>query len=385
MRNVVLLILFVVSCSIEQSNSYTTLRKSVTWMWQQQSPDGGWHSKTHAVLRDGKVLTPYIIYFLLQVPEQIYQRENDAVARAAEFIINGMRNAIDSSGQIQSDYPNYSAAYALRVLHLLDREKELQDIIAEYLLKQQFTETRGFTKEHLAYGGWGYGEPGLASGDHGHVDLSHTRRITEALVEAGYLTKANQQIWLSIGLFLKGVQRSPDDERLYTGCISRKYLPYDGGFISSAVTLATNKSEPEFIRDAGDHYPSYATATCDGLMTLHSLGLEGSPAYKDAVNWLSIHSDVRNIEGLPDDDPEQWNDVMHYYHLAVRSEAMTLAAPEGRWREEISAILSKEQHPEGYYINPIGGVNKEDDPLMATILAIGAGINTLPLTGFVQK
>jgi len=32
-----------------------------------------------------------------------------------------------------------------------------------------------------------------------------------------------------------------------------------------------------------------------------------------------------------------------------------------------------EQQPDGYYINPIGGVNKEDDPLMATIFAVQAG------------
>jgi hypothetical protein len=34
--------------------------------------------------------------------------------------------------------------------------------------------------------------------------------------------------------------------------------------------------------------------------------------------------------------------------------------------------LIREQQKDGYYINPLGGVNKEDDPLMATIFCIQA-------------
>ena len=81
---------------------------------------------------------------------------------------------------------------------------------------------------------------------------------------------------------------------------------------------------------------------------------------------------MHTIDGISPDDPEQWDEVMHYYHLAVRSEAMNLVDPGGKWRDSIESILIKEQFPGGYYVNPIGGVNKEDDPLMATILAIQA-------------
>ncbi len=178
-------------------------------------------------------------------------------------------------------------------------------------------------------------------------------------------------------LFLNGVQRVPDDTRLYEGCTSRKELPYDGGFISSVVTLATNKSEPVEIDAAGIHFPSYATATCDGLMTLHALGKENTERYNDAEKWLLQHQDMNTIDGLSPEDPEQWDEVMHYYHLAVRAEAMRLVEPNGKWAGKIGTLLMKEQYPDGHYVNPIGGVNKEDDPVMATILCIISALNVI--------
>ena len=193
-------------------------------------------------------------------------------------------------------------------------------------------------------------------------------------------TKVEKPLTLSLSysltrsrLFLQGVQRTQEDPRLYEGCLSRKDLPYDGGFISSSVTLYTNKCAPVYISGAGYHYPSYATATCDGLLALHALGMDGTQACKDAKHWLEEHQDMSTIDGLSKNDPEQWHQVMHYYHWAVRAEAMTAAGIKGPWSKELIRMLIKEQQPDGYYVNPIGGVNKEDDPLMATIFAVQAG------------
>lgn len=388
-RSHALLFLLMISCSCMVNVSDDTLSKSVEWMWQQQSEDGGWHSKTHAVLRDGRVLTPYILFHLMQLPEEYLQGKNQVIEKGIDFIIKEMRNSIDESKSALSDYPNYSAAYALRVLHKTNRDTALQRIIAEYLLSQQFIESRGIIKDHLAYGGWGYGEANLPEGQHGHVDISHTRRITEALMEwkdekavfrppdAHPFATAQQPAKESIELFLKGVQRYPNDTRCYEGCFSRKKLPYDGGFVASVVTMSTIKSEPVVIDSAGIHYPSYATATCDGFLTMHALGMQETDAYQDAKKWLIDHQDMTTIDGLSPDDPEQWDEVMHYYHFAARSEAMMIIDPEGAWKKKISAIIENEQQPGGFFINPIGGVNKEDDPLMATIFCIQALNNIL--------
>jgi len=407
-------------------------------MWSQQSADGGWHSKTHAVLKDGKALTPYILYYLLLIPEDTYERPAGAAERGIQFIQKEISRsmAVNNDSVVSLNYPNYSAAYALRVLCLVQQDTALQAIIANHLLKQQYVEHRGITPDNVAYGGWGYGEPDLPFGKHGHEDISHTRRIVEALNEYAHTpnphlsrshvltlsqteaeaeakakpkethtqdslfsrshvltlsqTEAKAKVkethtqdllilrsyvptlLRSVTLFLEGVQRAPEDLRLYEGCTSRKNLPYDGGFVSSVATLGANKCEPVFIKEAGYYYPSYATATCDGLLALHALGLMDSEAYKEAAHWLEKNQNMDSIDGLSPDDPEQWYQVMHYYHFAVRAEAMTVAGIEGPWRDNLTRMLIREQQPNGYYINPIGGINKEDDPLMSTIFALQA-------------
>ncbi len=378
------MILLVTGCQSNDDRLHETLQKSIAWLWKQQSPDGAWHSQTHAVLKDGKALTPYILFHLLQIPEDKFIRPEDGVQRGVEFIQREIRSSMtmgeDSLPML--NYPNYSAAYALKVLCFLQQDTALQNILVGHLLREQFIEHRGITPDNLAYGGWGYGEPGLPYGEHGHVDVSHTRRIIEALTmkaEAEAKAKETPTVSRSHALtfsrfYLQGVQRTPEDPRLYEGCLSRKNLPYDGGFISSTVTLATNKCEPVFIAGVGYHYPSYATATCDGFLAMHALGMTDTKAYADAKNWLEKNRDMSTIEGLSKDDPEQWHEVMHYYHWAVRAEAMIAAGITGPWSKGLERLLIKEQQPDGYYINPIGGVNKEDDPLMATIFAVQAGI-----------
>lgn len=414
------MILLVTGCQPNDVRLHATMQKSIAWLWHQQSPGGAWHSQTHAVLKDGKALTPYILYHLLQIPEDKFIRPEGGVQRGVEFIQREIRASMTMSEDSlpRLNYPNYSAAYALKVLCFLQQDTALQNILAGHLLHEQFIEHRGITRENLAYGGWGYGEPGLPYGENGHVDVSHTRRIVEALImydssvatiksldndgrngrraerqkavslqkqylsNAGELSRSHSLILSHVSLsysltrsrlFLQGVQRTQEDTRLYEGCLSRKDLPYDGGFISSTVTLATNKCEPVLIEGVGYHYPSYATATCDGFLALHALGMIDTKAYADAKNWLEKNQDMSTIEGLSKDDPEQWHEVMHYYHWAVRAEAMTAAGLTGSWSKELKHKLIKEQQPDGYYINPIGGVNKEDDPLMATIFAVQAG------------
>jgi hypothetical protein len=260
-------------------------------------------------------------------------------------------------------------------------------------LEQQFLENRNIYPEQLAYGGWGYGEPDLKPGEYGHVDISHTRRITEALLETKFLdpVHAVTQVLLvknknklrleasdrlkAITLFLEGAQRSREDLRLYEGCFSREKLPYDGGFVSSMATLGTNKCQPVMINGAGLYYPSYATATCDGFLALSDLGMKQSKAYQDAKQWLMDHQQIDVIDGLFPDDAEQWYVVMHYYHFSVRAEAMTKAGIQGPWKENMKSALIREQRPGGFYLNPLGGVNKEDDPLLATIFCVQAFTN----------
>jgi hypothetical protein len=392
MKNYLALIIIffgVLSCTTKEEKLETAYKKSVQWLWSQQSKDGAWHSKTHNVLEDGKVLTPYILYYLLQVPESVFLKNKSSIERAIQFMEHDLWTG---DTLISKNYPNYAAAYALRIYTQNKIDDERQWKLITYLLDQQFIENRGTPPSSMAYGGWGYGETDLKAGEFGHVDISHTRRITEALNEQHYfrmedyipghsyyhpsidkdtITLSPMNRWKAINIFLQGAQRAPGDHRLYEGCTDRTNIPYDGGFVSSMYTLSTNKCQPYNVNDCY-HYPSYATATCDGLLALHALGLQGTKEYADAVGWLKAHQDIDVIDGLSKNDPEQWYQIMHYYHWSVRAEAMTAAHIEGPWKSSLKDALVREQLQDGSYLNPLSGVNKEDDPLMATIFCVQA-------------
>jgi hypothetical protein len=175
--------LLLTGCKSNDVRLPATMQKSIAWLWAQQDEDGAWHSQAHAVLKDGKALTPYILYHLLQIPEDKFTRPDGGVERGIAFIRREVRASMTMNGDSlpMLNYPNYSAAYALKVLCFLQQDTALQNILAGHLLREQFIEHRGITPDDLAYGGWGYGEPGLPYGEHGHVDISHTRRIVEAL------------------------------------------------------------------------------------------------------------------------------------------------------------------------------------------------------------
>ncbi|HYG67760.1 MAG TPA: hypothetical protein VD838_08880, partial [Anaeromyxobacteraceae bacterium] len=63
--------------------------------------------------------------------------------------------------------------------------------------------------------------------------------------------------------------------------------------------------------------------------------------------------------------------VMQFYGLASRAEAYSRMGETG-WQGEVAALLAARQQPDGSFVNPEGAPNKEDDPLLATALAVEA-------------
>jgi len=264
------------------------LKKACHYLWNQQSADGGWHSTTHGILRGGESLTPFILHTLLDVPIEIYQPSKSQINRGLDFI----RIHINDDGVIGKsdpdilDYPNYSTAHALMVLNKfgLKEDEVLIKKMAHYLLNQQFDETRGFSHRDAPYGGWGFGETHLQKSKTGHVDLSHTRRILEALKgHDGYgeaLEKAHY--------YFKLTQKHPSEKRLHPTKVEHKKIPFDGGFFASPVTLSTNKGGIA----TGDtleanYFRSYATATCDGILGLLAARQSTDEKFVQmALEWL---------------------------------------------------------------------------------------------------
>lgn len=333
------------------------LREATAWLWAQQADDGGWHSETHGLLKEGQAWTPYVYEALLAAPESIYRPSSAQLERAAFFLIDHLDSlgAMGRSQPVVLEYPVYATAYTLRALGTtpVAITPSLSVRMRDYLLGRQFTEARGISIDHPAYGAWGFGETNLPHGEVGHVDLSHTRRVLEAL-RASRL-EADHPAWEKALAFLGGVQKVGTPN-------------FDGGFCASTYTLGANKAD-----DADHQCRSYASATADGALALLAAGLPATDErVRAAREWLLAHPRWDYPEGIPPGQPGDWGQVLFYYHLAVRAQAYQALGIENGWQAELIPLLTERQRPDGSFANPAGAPNKEDDPLLATALVVRA-------------
>jgi hypothetical protein len=347
------------------------LFRACGYLWGAQSEDGGWRSETHGLMRGGEATTAFVLDALLNAGDACPSAEHDR-ARALDFV----RGHVNEDGVLGLsdpdivDYPNYATSYALSILakHGSASDAEVIARMRDYLVSQQFDEDRGVGFEHPAYGGWGFGESVLPPGSVGHVDLSHTRRVLDAIVSAGH---TNADTYNQAHSFLRLLQKDPADERVRQAGVSA--ADFDGGFFASAAVPVVNKSSVFKHTDDTYIFSSYATATADGLLALLSIGIDlDDKGVKSAKKWLNDFPDFGYPAGIPQDDPSQWGRVMFFYHIMVRAEAYRALGESGNWRYEMAALLSDRQKPDGQFLNPHGAANKEDDPLIATTMAVVA-------------
>ncbi len=358
----------------------SVLVQAVDYLWEQQQSDGGWHSATHGLLRGGEAWSPFVSFYLLQVPDSIRTKPAGAGARAVSFVRDHVNREgiVGLSDPTVLEYPNYSTSYALRVLLRWGEKADggLADTMAAYLRNQQFVERRGIDSLHRGYGSWGFGETMLPYGEVGHLDLSHTRRVLEAL---GEHDAALGEHFIKARTLLRMLQRHPAERRLQPGAeTADPRAPYDGGFYASTTVLGTNKGGLEVGPLGNAYYRSYATTTCDGVLALVAAGLAtDDERIRSGLEWLRRNSDLTRVQGIPEDDADGWDHALFYYHLLVRSEVYAvLGGPEG-WREATVALLANRQRADGSFSNPLGAPNKEDDPILATAMAVGTLLNVL--------
>lgn len=354
-----------------------TLRRAADYLWGQQSSDGAWRSRQYAMLRSGQAYTPFVLNALLRLPAELLRGRQQQIERGLEFI----RRSINADGCIGlgdpdiTEYPNYATSYGLRCLAKAGTPTD-QPLIANtiaYLQRQQLTEQRGFDSAHLAYGAWGFGSPTLPEGSPGHVDLSHHRMVLQAMRESGV---GDQAMYDNATAFLRLLQKHPSEQRqqpndrLDEQAVGK--VRYDGGFYFSPIVLGANKGlqEPADAKHCAT-FRSYATATCDGALALVAAGVPLTDERIGGVrNWLITHPVLDRPEGIPEGDPEPWHLALHYYHLAGRCQAYRALGIAGDWPQQAAAIYAAEQQEDGSFSNRHSVLMKEDDPILATALAV---------------
>src|SRR5262249_20275587 len=133
-------------------------------------------------------------------------------------------------------------------------ESQVRPMI-EYLRAQQFTEQNGWKPQDPAYGAWGMGGERRTPPDTGHVDLSMTRYVIDALRAAG-LPPADPA-FAAARVF---VERCQNFDAVHPENA-------DGGFFFSTTEFDTNKAGHD-----GGHFRSYGTTTADGVLALLGIG-----------------------------------------------------------------------------------------------------------------
>jgi Tol biopolymer transport system component len=365
-------------------------RRAVRWLVHEQQQDGSWRSPQYGVLRGGQAYTPFVLHTLLALPPRLSSLEQNVTENAIAFIRSQMseEGALGYQDKDVLEYPVYATSYAIRVFRIAAPDDPALRKMAAWLAGMQLVEAKGFKVETSpAYGGWGFGVATLAPGDPGHVDLAHTRRALEALREAGAL---NDDIRNRAQHFLDLLQKQPGAMKRFPGVPGfervANQVPRDGGFFFSPVVLVANKALWEGPgRDHDAYFRSYSTATADGVLALCALEepeesrspsrfrshYELDRQKAAAAKWLDEHWQV-DVAGIPAGVPEPWVDALRYYNLAVMCEAATALKIAPRKLAPFAERLLSLQLPDGHFVNLDSTLMKEDDPVLATTLALTA-------------
>ena len=325
------------ACSWKRERS--SLTRAAQYLWAQQAADGGFHSATYGLLRSGQSLTPFVLGALLRVPDDTAPAPAGAVDRAIAFI----RRHTSPDGAVgltggDADYPNYATALAVGrpSARYPPSTNRAAPPPGHRRRAQQFSEANGWTPEHMAYGGWGMGGAIRRPPGAGHVDLSMTRFVLEALRASG--VAGSDPAMTRARVFLERSQN------------------HDGGFFFSPVMPALNKAG-----QSAEGFKSYGTTTADGVLALRASGVPDSDdRIARAITWLDRNHRSDRVPGFDEAESPRasWGSGLRFYYAA----AIARVRPQQR-------VRLPEQADDGSFRNANGRV-KEDDPLIATTFAI---------------
>jgi prenyltransferase beta subunit len=316
----------------------SAIERAARFLWNQQSEDGGWHSRTYGLLRSGQSLTGFVLDSLLRAPDLA---PKGGVNRALAFLDRHTdpEGAIGRKDPALADYPNYGTACAGMAFA---RAKRDPSRLIAWLRTQQFSEQTGWKPADPAFGAWGMGGSQRVAPFTGHVDLSMTRHVLQALAAAG--VREGDAAFERAKIFVERCQNP------------------DGGFFFSTVVLEANKAGHD-----GDRYRSYGTATADGILSLLAMGYPvAHPRVQSARGWLQKHHRPDGASGFTTIASARWTVGLRFYYAAMAAEAFRRSGLEPPPHD-----LERTQRPDGSWVNSENLV-KEDDPLIATSFAIRA-------------
>lgn len=349
----------------------SAINRGAAWLLAQQHPDGAWRSTSYTQLNAGPGATALAAATLVQLsldePEASASgaSQHAALKSSLAFLLNDLAAA----GHVRSaaganEYPTYATALTLIALNNLpaaEREPHAGAIrkMQAYLVAAQVTQplpNKLATADDV--GGWG-----LVGGDPADPSSFRTSNVstTRFALEALHPVAAEHpETFARAKAFLARRQHA------------------DGGFAFLSDPL-------DQLNKAGANDPptpdspfvarSYGTTTADGLLALRACGFaDDDPRIAAAIAWLNAHPNVDAVPGFPADEVSTaMAGGLYYYYAASLAHAMAAypAADFARRAPALAAELVARQRPDGSWTNTISTM-REDDPLVATTLALNA-------------
>jgi hypothetical protein len=352
------------AASIDQSLAAGT-RALIT----AQEEDGAWRSRTYSALKDGLALTPTVLKAVVFAPDV----EGLAAARRRGTALL----ASSHSGKALA-FPIYSAAEAVIILAHDERTKGDVAPWLVLLSSGQLTEDLGWSPADLAYGAWGDAprashKDNLALGGVADADLSSTLFALGALRIAG-AAPDDRRVRNAL-VFVARCQNIAEEGETDDPAFD------DGGFYFSPTDPVRNKAGVAGTDRSGrERYHSYGSATADGLRALLRSGLPlDHRRVVAARRWLERHFSATSNPGVFEPARAGERDATYFYYawsLAHAFRALGGRMEEGEgagtaWAELLARELVRRQRDDGSWVNEFTA-SKEDDPLVATPLALGA-------------
>jgi hypothetical protein len=327
----------------------TAIDRANSFLLARQSPDGAWRSHVYGFFKDGPSLTGHVAANI---------DDPAATDRAAAYLASLVGENGKSPAQLGLIYPVYTSADAIRLLRP-PRYGAAHDTWRDVLLRQQLDESLGWAPSDLEFGGWSYAlappakpVPVRSRGPWDWSNLSATRYALAALRADGLA--ANGPICAKALVFALRCQND------------------DGGFFFACADELHNKAGVSGHDAAGrPRFNSYGSATVDGYALLRLCGLEQSdPRVQRAAAWLISHGDVDHNPGQFDAAHEDIRDATYYYYCRGLA-WFCVDAHQTELAHRLAAALLARQRDSGSWFNSSTDA-KEDDPLVATPLALAA-------------
>lgn len=347
----------------------SVIKKGIEFLAKRQAPDGSFGA---TITKDQTIgVTAIVANALWLYPGNAPEEILNAARKSTALVAAAARpdGAIHGGG-----LENYTTSAAVGAL-AASRNPQYQEIIQKarnYISGLQADEGEGYSSEHWAYGGFGYG-------NEERPDMSNTNFALDALKAAGAGSTDP-----AIQKALKFLERCQNRSESNTTEITRDGVTAvpgnDGGGVyypgkSQAGTDKTSDGRKEVPR-------SYGSMTYALMKGFIFAGLpKDDPRLKAAADWCAKNYTLDRVPGYEEMarvSPRIAHQGLYYYYMTMAGALSalgtdTITTHDGKthnWRRDLAARIASMQKPDGSWINENSPRWYEGDELIATAYAV---------------